>query len=305
MISPDNLASLIYLKNKLYKWKTISALLLTFSLLVMAKSIFGQEGFDNLSDGQYIAEIKIEGVIFEDDYRSEILKKVADEKSIKAVIINIDSPGGGIVGSEILFEDLRKIASNKPTVVMMGSVAASGGYMAAIASDYIIARNGTLTGSVGVLMQSAEITDLASKIGIKLQTYKSSPLKGSPSPFEKSNYMVDEVIKDSILDSYKFFSGLVKERRAEKLKKEIGVLDGRVFTGRQALEVGLIDEIGGKDQALVYLSNNKIDVKNLAVKEVAIIKNDKNILERFFGFIPFFSGSETKSSNSQIMAIMR
>ncbi len=303
MKSFDNLAALTYLKNKLHKWKNIALLLAFFSIVLLLRLVAGgglSEGFG----GDYIADVKINGVIFEDDDRSEILAKVAEENSIKAVIVNIDSPGGGIVGSEILFNDLRKIAEKKPMVVLMGSVAASGGYMAAVASDHIIAYNGTLTGSIGVLMQAAEVIDLASKLGIKFNTYKSSPLKGSPSPFERSNFLVDKVIKDSISDSYSFFVELVKERRGQKLNKlsENEIFDGRVFTGRQALKAGLIDEIGGKDQAVAYLEKSSADLKGLPLHEVSIIKDKKGFLEKVLGFLPF--GNESKSFNKQIMAII-
>jgi protease-4 len=302
----DNLAALIHLKDKVHKWKNVAVLLSILSLLLVVKMLTGGGLSDDLVDGDYIANIKIDGVIFEDDFRSEMLGKIAEEKSVKAVIVNVDSPGGGIVGSEVLFDDLRNIASKKPIVVLMGSVAASGGYMAAIASDYIIAHNGTLTGSIGVLMESPEVTDLANKIGLKFNTYKSSPLKGSPSPFEKSNPMVDRVIRESIADSYQFFSDLVRERRAEKINKEFLniVFDGRVFTGRQALKAGLIDEIGGKEEALSYLEGNKIDVRNLPIKEVEIIKKEGKFLDKFLGLIPFFDGVKSAKSSHQIMAIM-
>ncbi len=303
----DNLAALIHLKNKVHKWKNIATLLAVVALLFGMRLFFG----GGLSDGvanveNYIASVKIDGMIMEDDYRSEVLEKIAEEKSIKAVIVNIDSPGGGIVGSEVLFEDLRNIAAHKPLVVTMGSVAASGGYMAALASDYIIARNGTLTGSIGVLMESPDITGLANKVGIKLRSYKSSPLKGSPSPFEKPSLAVDQVINASIQDSYKFFSELVRERRGDRLSKNTKVLDGRIFTGRQALAVGLIDEIGGKDQAIFYLEkSHKIDVKNFPIKQVEIEKHDTKFFNRFLGFLPFFNGAKSLNSDHGIMAIMQ
>lgn len=306
MHSSDNLAALIYLKNKVHKWKNIALLLIVVALLLVVRVVNGGGLSDDLVDGDYIANIKIEGIIFEDDFRSEILQKVAEEKSIQAVIVNINSPGGGIVGSEILFNQLRIIADKKPVVVVMGSVAASGGYMAAIASDYIIAHNGTLTGSIGVLMESPDVTDLASKIGVKLNTYKSSPLKGSPSPFEKPNPLVDKVMKESIADSYKFFADLVKERRGDKIKKEFisTAFDGRVFTGRQALQAGLVDKIGGKEEALSYLSDNKVDVKNLPLREVEVTKKEEKLFEKFFGILPFFNGAKNANSGHQIMAII-
>lgn len=307
MNSSDNLAALIYLKNKVHKWKNLSVLCIFVVIILFLRILAG----DNLSDGvpegsNYIADIKIDGVIFENEFRSEVLEKIALEKAAKAVIVNIDSPGGGIVGSEILFEDLRKIAEKKPIVVVMGSVAASGGYMAAIAADYIIAHNGTLTGSVGVLMESPEFTELARKVGVKFNSYKSSPLKGSPSPFEKSNSLVDSVVQESINDSYIFFADLVRKRRGEKLVKDTRfILDGRVFTGRQALKVGLIDEIGGEEQALDYLEKvHKIDIKNLPIKEVEIVQEEKGLFDKFKNMLPFFDKIDTLTQKRQIMAIM-
>ncbi len=300
----NNIAVLSHLRDKVNKWKNISFIFIAVAILLMFRIVGG----DNLSQvevgGDYIANIKIEGVILEDEYRSKILEKIAKEDSSKAVIVNINSPGGGIVGSEVLFEDLRKIADKKPIVVLMGAVAASGGYMTAIASDYIIAHNGTLTGSIGVLMQSAEITQLAEKMGIKFNTYKSAPLKASPSPFEKNNPYVDFVVQESIKDSADFFFGLVRARRGDKLNKAelVKIFDGRVFTGRQALNAGLIDEIGGKDAALNYLKSKGIN-SELSVNDVSIIEEKQDFFEKIFGFLPF---SKTKflDSGNGFMAIL-
>lgn len=303
----DNLAALIHLRNKVHKWKNIAVLLAVISVLLLMRTMFGTGLSDDVANVEdYIATIKIDGVIMEDDYRSEVLEKVAEEKSIKAVIVNIDSPGGGIVGSEILYEELRNIAAHKPIVVTMGSVAASGGYMAALASDYIIARNGTLTGSIGVLMESPDVTELANKVGVKFRNYKSSPLKGSPSPFEKPNPEVDAAMNASIQDSYKFFADLVRERRGDRLVKDTKhILDGRIFTGRQAFDVGLIDEVGGKDQAIFYLEkNHKIDVKKLPLKQVEIEKHESKFLDKFLGILPFLDGANALNSGHKIMAIM-
>ena len=306
MNASDNLAALIYLKNKVHKWKNVAILFAAISFILFLRFIAGGDLSDGIPEGDYIADVRIEGVIFEDEHRDKILEKVAGDKSAKAAIITIDSPGGGIVGSEVLFENLKKIAANKPIVVVMGSVSASGGYMAAVASDYIIARNGTLTGSIGVLMQSTEFTNLAEKIGVTFKNYKSSPLKGSPSSFEKSNPEVDRVINDSIKDSYEFFAGLVIERRGNKLPTNTEhVLDGRVFTGRQALKVGLIDEIGGKDQALSYLLKaHKIDIKNLPVKQIVTSKKETKFLDKFVGMLPFFQEAKSLHSEHEIMAIV-
>lgn len=303
----NNLAILTYLKDKVHKWKNISILLAVTLFLLLVKTIFGGSVADGVEGGlDYIAKIKIEGTISEDSYRSEILKKILEEKAIKGVIVEIDSPGGTIVGSEILFNELKKIADKKPLVVLMDSVAASGGYMAAIASDHIIAHNGTITGSIGVLMQSAEFTDLASKVGVKFTTYKSAPLKAAPSPFEKTNPEVDQVIGESIKDSAEFFFDLVKARRGEKLdKKEMTkIFDGRIFNGRQALKAGLIDEVGGDDQVLAYLKSKQVDSEKLPIKEVEIVKIQDNIFGRITNFLPFSKSSLTHEGQG-MMAIMQ
>ena len=306
MESPNNLAALIYLKDKVHKWKNIALLLGVVALILLAKSMFGGGFDDGVIDEDAIASIKIEDVIFEDDYRSKVLKELADKDSIKAVIVNIDSPGGGIVGSEILYNDLRAIAAKKPVAVLMKSVAASGGYMAAIASDYIVAYNGTLTGSIGVLMEVPNVSQLAEKVGVKWQMYKSSALKGSPSPFEKPSAAVDRVMQDSINDSYKFFSDLVRARRGDKLNKKMlsEIFDGRVFTGRQAMQAGLIDKIGNQEDVLKYFESQKIDTKKLSIQEVEIVQDDKKFLDKFFNILPFFQRINNAQHGAKIMAVM-
>jgi protease-4 len=304
----DNLSALIYLKNKLHKWKNITIFLLVICLMLLVRVLFG-DLLIRVVDGNYIANIKIAGEILEDDYRSEILTKVALDNNIKAVIFNINSPGGEIVASEILYSEIRAIAQIKPTIVVVGSVAASGAYMAAIGADHIIAHNASIIGSIGVLLQSFEITELARKVGVKLQNYKSSPLKAVPSPFEKSSKLSDEVVQSSINDSYQFFTDLVYSRRKDKLDKNNlkMIVDGRIFSGRQALKLGLIDEIGSKGNALIYLKNfYKIAIEKLPIREVETKKTDNRFFNKFFSFIPFYNQSKFLGQNNQrLMAIMK
>ncbi len=300
----NNVAILSYLKDKVHKWKNISILLAVIAILLFLKLLAGDDFSRKIETGNYIANINIEGMIFEDEFRDKMLQEIADDSSVKALIVNIDSPGGGVVGSEILYGHLRKIAAKKPIVVVMNSVAASGGYMIAIASDHIIAHNGTLTGSIGVLMQSPEMVDLADKIGVKFNIYKSAPFKASPSPFEKTIPEVNRIVQESIADSADFFFDLVKERRGEKLnKKEMTkIFDGRVFTGRQALAAGLIDEIGDKDSALKYLvEKHKID-KNISIREIKV-KVPNEFINKLLSALPFSNFTSGLTSN-KIMAVM-
>ena len=299
----DNLGALIYLKNRVHKWKNIAFLFAIFSIALIFKMFF-----DVSSDviGNSVALVKIENVITEDDHRSKILKEIANDSSILAVIVRLNSPGGTIVGSEILFKDLLAIKAKKPLVVLMDSVSASGAYMASLASDYVIAHNGTITGSIGVLMESPDVSILANKVGVKFNSYKSSPLKGSPSMFEKSTPMVDRVINESIYDSYKFFVELVKERRGNKLNSKFYniIFDGRIFTGRQALEMGLVDKVGGIEDVERYLLLNKIDVNKIPIQEVEIVEKDNKIIDKFLNILPFYQDLKGRNNQSKIMAIM-
>ncbi len=299
----DNLGALIYLKNKVHKWKNIAFFFAIFSIVLIFKMFF-DVGSDII--GNSVALVRIENVITEDDHRSKILKEIANDSSILAVIVRLNSPGGTIVGSEILFKDLLQIKTKKPLVILMDSVSASGAFMASLASDYVVAHNGTITGSIGVLMESPDVSILANKVGVKFNSYKSSPLKGSPSMFEKSTPMVDRVINESIKDSYQFFVELVKERRGDKLNPKFYdiIFDGRVFTGRQALKLGLIDKVGGIEDVEKYLFLNKIDVNKIPIQEVEIVEKDNKIIDKFLNILPFYQDLKGRNNQSKIMAIM-
>ena len=305
----DIASSIIYLKNKVHKWRNISFFFIIFSLVITLKFLFGNSSnninVDTISP--YIAEIKINNPIFEDAHRSKILTKIESQDNIKAVIVNISSPGGGIVGSEILYNDLRKIANKKPLIILMGSIAASGAYMASLASDYIIAHNGTLTGSIGVMMQAPNINELSKKIGFEVKNYKSSSVKGYPSLTEEFTLQNDAIIQDSIDDSHKFFTELVIKRRSNKIKEKHHkiIFDGRVFNGRQALKYGLIDKIGFREDAINYLISLDKKFQDLPIKEVTISKKEQKLLKKFTNLLPFFdiNFSSASFSNSQIMVI--
>jgi protease-4 len=225
-----------------------------------------------------IAEIEINGVIIRDDFRIKQLKEIKDNKNIKAVIIRIDSPGGMITPSEILFDSINKINAKKPTVVLMESVGASGGYMAALGSDYIIARNSTLTGSIGVVMESYNFVNLAEKIGIELKSYKSSKLKAVPSPFEKNDSETEKILQNSIDDMYNYFKEIVRNRRKNITQENFEIsVNGQVFTGREALKLGLIDEIGDKNSALEYLNKKKnINTNKLPIIRIELMEKQKS-----------------------------
>ena len=303
--SRTNISAVIHFKQKARRWKNIAYLVIFFSTALFFKILFGNSS--SVIDSDFVAEIKIEGVIVEDDSRSKILKEVAENPAIKAVVVRFNSPGGTIVGSEILYRDLLDIRNKKPLIVLIESVGASGAYLASMASDAIFAYNGTLTGSIGVLMESPDLTNLADKVGVKFNTFKSSPLKGSPSMFEKTTPQVDKVINESIIDSYHFFVDIVRLGRGKKInpKNFSTIFDGRVFTGRQALKYGLIDAIGGMKEIEQLLFALKIDTKKIPIKNVEITKKDRKLIDKFLNILPFYHDFKGQNFENKIMAIMK
>jgi protease-4 len=232
-------------------WRGVLATLVVLLLIALIGAWFS--GGPRL--GGHIAHVKITGVIYDDPILDATLLEVESNDNAKALILTINSPGGTTVGSEAIYERLRKIAKKKPAVSVMGEVAASGGYIAALGTDYVIARGNTITGSIGVIMEYPDVTDLLTKLGISMQTIRSSPLKAEPSPYRKASPAAIAAEQMLIDESYVWFRGLVELRRKLSGTALDEVADGRVFTGRVALQLGLIDAIGGFDAATEYLDS--------------------------------------------------
>lgn len=211
---------------------------------------------------EHVARVRIDGLITGDQKTITLLNKIEKSASVKAVILRINSPGGTTVGSEALYEAIRKIAKKKPVVTVMDSVAASGGYIAALAGDHIVARGNTITGSIGVIFQWPEVHGLLGKLGVEMKTVKSGPQKAEPSMYAPLKNEVRPVLEAMVTDSFDWFVGLVAERRKISKTTTYKLADGRVYSGRQALKNSLIDEIGGEDVAVKWLiTNKKIDKK--------------------------------------------
>jgi protease-4 len=257
------------LKRQLSSWRAAALLLFVAVIAVGVGRIAGLRG-----SGDYIARVAVTGVIVDDPRREELLRLLHDDNRAKALIVRIDSPGGTVVGGENLFRNLRRVAEKKPVVAVMGQTAASGGYMAAVAADWIVAREGTLTGSIGVLLQTTDVTALLRKLGVEMEAIKSSPLKAVPSPFENLTEEGRRATRVVLEDTYEMFVGMVAERRKFERAKALEVADGRVFTGRQAKTIGLIDALGGEAEALDWLRKQKGISERLAVEDVKMRRDD-------------------------------
>ena len=240
------------LKKSIFRWRVVAAIAV---LAVIVTGLAGTGVHTGILGGlgPRIVEVNIEGVITEDPYLLDALSAIEEDSDIVGVIVHINSPGGTMVGGETLFEALRRIGQTRPIVAEMGTVAASGGYMTAIAADHIVARRGTITGSIGVIFQSMNFNGTLEKLGVEPLTVKSGPLKAAPNPFEPVDDAAKTAMQGLISDMFDVFVGMVAERRDMPVATVKTLADGRVYTGQQALANGLIDEIGGRREALHWL----------------------------------------------------
>jgi len=246
-LTSDQIIDRRRLRRKLSFWR-LAAVVLILLVVVLA---FGRYGSAFMGD--HIAVLDLDGVIYEDPRWDDQLEAIAENDSVKAVLLDINSPGGTTVGSEKLFKGLRHIAESKPVVAVIGTLGASGAYIAALGADHIVAHETSLTGSIGVIMQTAEVSELLDKIGVSVTNLKSGPYKAEPT---ETAPMTDEVrayMQGLIDQAHQWFKRLVAERRQLTPEAVNQVADGRIFTGDQALDLGLVDEIGGEREALQWL----------------------------------------------------
>lgn len=246
------------LRRKVTFWR-IAAILIAAIGVIWAASYYANDDETSGFAYDHIAKVKIDGTIFEDEELLERLEKIEDDDFVKGVILSIDSPGGTTVGGEAIFEAVRKIAEKKPVVAQVGTLAASAGYMIASATDQIVARKSSIVGSIGVIFQYPNFEGLLDNLGVDMRSIKSSPMKAEPNFYGDTPPEAEAMIERMIVDSYDWFKGIVTERRGFEPEKTAQLADGSVFTGRQALENGLIDQLGGEDVARDWLIEQGVD----------------------------------------------
>ena len=248
------------MRRKLTFWRVATIVLIVLGI-AGAAALSGNRNY-GLGVRPYIARLTISGLIRGDQNRAEQLDRLARSTLARAVIVHVDSPGGTTAGSEQLFNALARVREKKPLVVVVDSLAASGGYITALASDHIVAQQTSLVGSIGVLFQYPNVADLLDKLGVKMEAVKSTPLKAAPSGFEPTSPEARAALNSIIQDSYAWFKGMVQDRRHLSDSQLQTAADGRVFTGHQAIDLKLIDELGDERTALAWLGKEKnVDTK--------------------------------------------
>lgn len=264
------------LRRKLRFWRIATVLVV---LLIIGSVILTQN--DEIISGDHIARVEINGIIQDDDELIARLDGIAEDDYAKALILKISSPGGTTFGGERIYKAIKRVSEKKPVVADIRTLAASAGYMIAAASDHIVAGETSIIGSIGVIFQYPQVSELLEKIGVSYEEIKSSPLKAEPSPFHPASDEAVAMINSMVIDSYDWFVDLVAENRDLTRAETLKIADGSIFTGRQSLENKLIDSLGGEAEIRAFLETKEIS------EELEIIERRKPRVPQ----APFLMGS--------------
>ena len=253
----------------------------------------------------HIARIKIDGPIIDDIKLNRLIYDLSLNPNVKALIVHINSPGGSVVGAESTYVALSQLSKQKPSVSVLGETATSGGYLIAIAADKIISRSNTLTGSIGVILQHPNLSKLLKKIGIDVNTLRSSELKASLNLLEKPTPNALEEHKQLINETFLWFKGLVAEKRKLSNVNLEKVSQGGIFSGRGAKKLGLVDLIGGEREAVEYLEK-KIGISELPLVDWVSDKESSSFFDLIFreGDISSLGKSFLSNSGLRLYSIL-
>ena len=260
------------LKRRLTFWRIVAVLGLCAAAVLVIWRSGGPPGRAE------IARVLVSGIITDDRKLNRIIADLAQDDSVRAVEIYINSPGGSVAGGESLHDAIARVAKRKPVVALMGGLAASAGYMIAVPAHRIFCREATLTGSIGVLMEVPQISGLLQKVGVYNQVLVSGPLKDQPSLTEPLSPEGRQVLQALVMDMYEQFVGMVAVGRHMDPARVRELADGRAYTGRQALQLGLVDQIGGETEAREWLAQAKGVPASLLVREI----EERNLFVRLF-----------------------
>lgn len=228
---------------------------------------------NDLSFGDKIAVVEVDGIITESESISKQIKEFGERDDIKVIVVRINSPGGGVGPSQEIYREIKKVNAKKKVVASMGAVAASGGYYIAAAANKIVANPGTITGSIGVIMEFANAEELLSKIGFKGYVIKSGEYKDIGSPLRGMKENEKRLLQNVIDDVHRQFVDVVAENRKLKVDVVKKIADGRIFSGQQAKEIGLVDKIGNFQDAIDIAAS----ISNIKGKPVVLYPEKKGV----------------------------
>jgi protease-4 len=261
----DHLIDRRLLRRKVSFWRLAAFLALLVAIAVGGWRLAGSRNPIGLQS--HVARISIGGLITGDRETIKLLDDVAKASSVSAVVLSIESPGGTTTGAERLYDAIRRVSEKKPVVAVVRGMAASGAYIAALAADRIVAQQNSIVGSIGVLFQFPNVSRLLDTIGVNVETIKSSPLKASPNGLEPTTPEARAAMAALVSDSFAWFKDLVKDRRHLQDDELARVADGRIFTGRQGIDLKLVDALGEERDAIKWLESEKKIAVDLPIRD--------------------------------------
>jgi protease-4 len=260
-LEPDLILDRIRLKRRLILWQIVAVLAVTAAILVAA----GHRGASFAT--AHIERYRITGLIGNGTDIERDLDRLGADTTVSAVLLHLDTPGGEVSGGEGIHEAVQHLAAKKPVVAVMDGTAASAGYMIAVAAPHIVARESTITGSIGVILETMNVGGLLDKIGVSVDPLVSGPLKGQPSFDKPMSPQGRQVLQAMVGDLFDQFVQIVAQGRHMDPAKVRSLADGRAYTGRQAKALGLVDEIGGDREAQLWLENTGKVKRDLPITE--------------------------------------
>jgi protease-4 len=262
--SPDLLADRRILTRRLSLWRAAALGAVALAALAGGFALYGRAKSDGADQ---VARIRIAGLITGDEETLKLVRRVAAADRVKAAMIEIESPGGTTAGSERLYLEIRKLAAKKPVVARIGTLAASGGYIVALAADQIVAQETSIVGSIGVIYQNPNAARTLDMLGVKVEEIKSSPLKASPNPYSPTSEEARAAVQAMVDDSFVWFKDLVRDRRGLDAAGLAAVADGRIYTGRQSLPLKLVDRLGTEAEARKWLASARNVPESLPARD--------------------------------------
>ena len=263
-LETDLLVDRMRLKRGLVLWRVLAVLAVLAAVAAVAGRGRAVAGLSRA----HVARLAVDGVITDDRKLVEAVTALAKDDSVRALIVAVDSPGGSVAGGEALHDAIARVAAAKPVVTVMRGTAASAGYMISVPAARIFARQSTLTGSIGVILETGEVSGLLAKLGVNATALVSGPLKGQPSFTEPLSPAGRVVLQGLVGDLYEQFVAIVAGGRHMDPARVRELADGRAYTGRQALALGLVDEIGGDREARAWLAAQRQVPEALPTRDV-------------------------------------
>lgn len=270
------------LKRRLSLWRAL-AVVAAIAAIAIGVRIVVPDG--TLPGQAHVARLNVRGFIGDDRRVLEAIDRAARDASVRALVLAIDSPGGSMAGGEALYQAIRRFAETKPVVAVMGGTGASAAYMIAMPTHRVLARDSTLTGSIGVLMQSFDFSELATRLGVRPEVLASGPLKNQPGLFNPLSEEGRALLRHIIADLHGQFVAIVAQGRRMEEARVRELADGRIYTGREAVGLGLIDAIGGEREARAWLAAERQVAETLPIRDLSTRSATERLLQQAVGSV--------------------